>query len=208
MSSAAEQAYAAIRACIVDGRHAPGTMLSENDLAASLHMSRTPIRSAITRLSDEGWLRVYPKRGVLVLGIDASEARDLTRALQAFEVTGLRDASPEALATTVACLRDELVRQSQAVRRGDVESLLASSARFHRAMASAAGNTVLQSLYDRLDDRRALLSRASATTMLERGDVLIAEHEQLIDLAESGEWEAFIGVLRSHVNETHAEALA
>jgi DNA-binding GntR family transcriptional regulator len=207
MASAAHDAHEAIRRSIIDGTHPPGTMLSENALAATLGVSRTPVRAALARLEDERWLRIYPKRGALVLPIGAEEARDLTRALQAFELTGMRDASPSELERALAALRNQLGEQRAAVDAGDVERLLALSGRFHRTMASAASNRVLADLYTRLDGRRAMLTRSSAASMLRRGDALVAEHARLIDLAEARDWEAFIAALRAHMDDTHSETL-
>lgn len=65
-NSAAERAYQVIRENIIDGTHQPGTMLSESSLAADLGDSRTPVRVALARLQDDGWIIVYPKRGALV----------------------------------------------------------------------------------------------------------------------------------------------
>jgi DNA-binding GntR family transcriptional regulator len=207
MASASQIAHEAIRRAIIDGTYAPGTMLSENALAAELGVSRTPVRAALARLEEDRWLRIYPKRGALVLPIGADEARDLTRALQAFEVTGMRDADPAELEGVLRELRAQLDEQRAAVDASDLEQLLTLSGRFHRTMASAAKNTVLADLYARLDDRRALLTRTAAASMLRRGHALVAEHERLIELAETSQWEAFIEALRAHMDDTHSEAL-
>lgn len=203
MPSAAERAHVAIRASILDGTHAPGTMLSENALAVELGMSRTPVRTAVASLRDEGWLRIYPQRGALVLGVGADEARDLTHALQALELTGLRDADDDKLDAVLERLRDTLPAQRDAIEARDAEALRARSTAFHRAMATAAGNRVLDDLYDRLDDRRTLLNRSAAGTILARGPVSVDEHATLLDLAAARDWEAFRTLLRTHVDEAH-----
>lgn len=208
MSSAAERAHAAIRAAILDGTHAPGAMLSENALADELGMSRTPVRTAVASLRDEGWLRIYPQRGALVLGVDADEARDLTHAVQALELAGLRDADEPVLDATIASLRDELDGQRAAVEAADAETLRRRSTAFHRGMATAAGNRILDDLYDRLGDRRALLNRSAASTILARGTVVVDEHAALLDLASARDWEGFRTLLRAHVDEAHAGLLS
>src|SRR5699024_11778557 len=59
--SAAERAYRVIRSQILSGVHAPGTMLGEAALAAEIEVSRTPVRVALARLQDEGWILIYPR---------------------------------------------------------------------------------------------------------------------------------------------------
>ena len=51
-------------------------MLSESALAASLSMSRTPVRAALGRLQDEGFVTIYPQRGALVRELTADEVRE------------------------------------------------------------------------------------------------------------------------------------
>ncbi|MBW3628248.1 MAG: GntR family transcriptional regulator [Gemmatimonadetes bacterium] len=50
------RAYQRIRDLIVEGRLAPGTRIIENDLANHLEISRTPVRAALQRLQQEGWV--------------------------------------------------------------------------------------------------------------------------------------------------------
>lgn len=203
MGNAADRAHEAIRAGILDGVHAPGAMLSENALAAALGMSRTPVRSALARLGDEGWVRVYPQRGALVTSVDADEAHDLTHALQAIELAGIRDATMEQRGATIARLRTDLAAHRAASAAGDADGARARSTAFHRVLAQAAGNRFLDELYDRLHDRRTLLNRQSAGAIAARADRIADEHEALLDLAESGDWEAFATALRAHVDDAH-----
>ena len=49
-------------------------MVSEGDVAGELAMSRTPVREAFLRLAAEGWLRLFPKRGALVVPVAPGEA--------------------------------------------------------------------------------------------------------------------------------------
>src|SRR5262245_4889452 len=83
--SAAERAHEESRAAIIEGRYEPGVMLSESELAASLGVSRTPVRTALARLQDEGWVTIYSKRGALVRGLSTEELRysaDVRQTLQ------------------------------------------------------------------------------------------------------------------------------
>src|SRR4051812_50173641 len=74
--SASERAYDYVKARLLDGRFAGGTLLSENELASRLGVSRTPVRQALVQLEAEELLELYPKRGAPVLPISPSEAED------------------------------------------------------------------------------------------------------------------------------------
>jgi DNA-binding GntR family transcriptional regulator len=73
--SATDEAYAFAKKRILDGRFAGGELISEGDVAAGVGLSRTPVREAFLRLEGEGLLRLYPKRGALVVPVSAAEMR-------------------------------------------------------------------------------------------------------------------------------------
>ena len=69
VTNAADTAYSFVKEQIVLGVYAGGEMISEGDVAAQLSISRTPVREAFLRLQAEGWMRLYPKRGALVVAV-------------------------------------------------------------------------------------------------------------------------------------------
>src|SRR3954468_11306716 len=71
--AAADIAYNFTKARILDGRMAGGAMVSEGDVAEGTGLSRTPVREAFLRLESEGLLRLYPKRGALVVPVSPAE---------------------------------------------------------------------------------------------------------------------------------------
>src|SRR5918992_2792030 len=78
-----ERAYAYTKQRVLDATYAGGELLSEGEVAAALGVSRTPVREAFLRLESEGLLRLYPKRGALVVPVSAQEVEAVmeTRAL-------------------------------------------------------------------------------------------------------------------------------
>src|ERR1700712_6010725 len=83
--SGAERAYQHLKARILSREYAGGSLLPEGEVADAVGVSRTPVREAMLRLSAEGLLRLYPKRGALVVSVGAEEARDI---LEARELIG------------------------------------------------------------------------------------------------------------------------
>src|SRR5919107_2703631 len=96
VETAAQRAHRILRDGIVDGTHPGGSMLSENTLAAGLRMSRTPVRAALLRLEEEGWVTIYPKRGALVRAFTAQDGQELAGARHLLETGGGRPPSPAA----------------------------------------------------------------------------------------------------------------
>ncbi len=76
-SSLRELAYESIRAWIQSQVLQKGSVTSEIQLSRKLDMSRTPVRAALQQLELEGYLRIIPKHGVLILESSAQRVGDL-----------------------------------------------------------------------------------------------------------------------------------
>src|SRR5262245_9415830 len=66
-----------LRSMIIDGRLPPGARINEVHLAASLGVSRTPLREALSRLANEGAVAVEPRRGFFVAPLSTTELEQL-----------------------------------------------------------------------------------------------------------------------------------
>lgn len=75
--TAAERVYQHVKQGVLDRRYEGGTLLTEGELAAAVGVSRTPVREALLRLETEGLLKLYPKKGALVLQVSAQEITDV-----------------------------------------------------------------------------------------------------------------------------------
>lgn len=70
------QAYTILNDLLIRATFMPGDKLSENQLCEQLHMSRTPIRSALFRLNRKGYIETVDKKGIIVKGFDQKEIVD------------------------------------------------------------------------------------------------------------------------------------
>ncbi|WP_454703031.1 GntR family transcriptional regulator [Agrobacterium burrii] len=70
-------AYEAIKHKIVEGELQPLSDVSEDSLQKELGLSRTPIREACQRLSKEGFIYIYPSKGMIVAEVTADLIRDI-----------------------------------------------------------------------------------------------------------------------------------
>lgn len=199
--SAAERAYDAIRSDILNGVHPAGTMLSEGALAASIGVSRTPVRTALVRLRDEGWLTIYPKRGALVRGLDDRAIVDLAEARLVLEAMSIRRADTAARSELADQLEERIADQERVLTAGDLPAFVESTVAFHRAFVEIGGNTVLLELYDRLADRQRFLLFSYGDVLLERREAVVAEHRELLEQLRHDPV-GFAETLRAHICET------
>jgi DNA-binding GntR family transcriptional regulator len=201
--SAADRAHRFVRDAIMRGELAPGTMLSENDLAGRLGMSRTPVRSALSRLQDEGWLTIYPQRGALVRELSDDEVREVGDVRNALESAGILRSAAADRERVAGELAANLEQQEQALADGDLAAFATLATRFHRTFVEMAHNGVMLEIYDRLQDRQYLSIARSAARISGDPAQVIAEHRVLLDDARRGDWAAFATHLHDHQSRSH-----
>src|SRR6185295_11391540 len=91
-----DRVHAALREAITSGRLAPDARIKQEQIAAELGVSRTPVREALHLLEREGLVRLVPRRGAIVQGFTAADVREL------YELRELLEPAAAALATVRA----------------------------------------------------------------------------------------------------------
>ena len=199
--SAAEVAYDYVKERLLDGRFAGGTLLSENELAQRLGVSRTPVRHAFVQLEAEALLELYPRRGALVVPISASEAEDVLEARLLIEQHCVRRVAASG-AAGVAPLRDLIAEQERALAAGG-KGFAWADRQFHGAIVAAAGNALLTRQYDALRDRHQRIAAATVARDPTRIRRFIDEHRQLVDALERGDGDAAVELTAVHLHGAH-----
>ncbi|MBV9230449.1 MAG: GntR family transcriptional regulator [Chloroflexi bacterium] len=138
-----EAAYLAIKEAILSGDLQDGQPLIEEEIAAKLQVSRTPVREALSILQHEGLIAPRSGRGFYVRSLTREDFVEMFVANEVVEPYLARHA---ALLATEAQLRDmEAAIQCgiQAAADDDLPGILRSGRDFHRAVGEAAGNASL-----------------------------------------------------------------
>ncbi len=200
--SSADRALAYIRQAIIDGTFPGESMLSESQLAAQLGMSRTPVRTALTRLQDEGWIRIYPKSGALVRGLTSEDVADIVDARVVLETSGVTRATSEVRARLAVDLRPAIQEQREVLAAGDMRRFVELSMEFHGAFLTVGGNPYLIDLGERLANRQRQMLFAHQDAMRSRSDHIIDEHQHLLDCLRDDDPARFDLILRAHLSDT------
>lgn len=133
------QVYALLRDAIAQMTLLPGRNLSEQDIALALGISRTPVREALIRLSEEGLVDIYPQYGTFVAPIRVPavmEAQFIRDSLECAIVRKVAERPDDALLEKI----DDLIKkQARAVKAGDHQAFYDLDERMHEAF-SIAGN--------------------------------------------------------------------
>ena len=140
-ASAATRAYEYVKQRLLDGRFAGGSLLSENEIARELGLSRTPVRQAFVALHGEELLDLYPRRGAVVRPISASEAEEILEARLLIETHCAVRVCAYGARVALA-LEPSLERQEAALPDGALE-FSAADREFHHTIVAANGNSFL-----------------------------------------------------------------
>ena len=77
MKSLKEKVYEILKEMIISGKLKYNERIEEDTLATSLEVSRTPVREAINKLEQEGWINIIPRRGMFVSNVSLKEINDI-----------------------------------------------------------------------------------------------------------------------------------
>jgi DNA-binding GntR family transcriptional regulator len=200
----AEQAYAQLKEMIHDFQLLPGDRFSENEMGTRLGVSRTPVREALFRLRNEGFLDVESKSGWFVRPIDfdkLDQLYDLRVLLELASVARLcaREADPPELEALKAAW---LVPAGE--RLTDMRSVGALDEAFHATLVRAAGNAEIAKVHWDVTERIRIVRRLDFTredridaTYVEHGKILRAVLQRKADQAQL--------LLKSHVEQSKVE---
>ena len=195
--SAGERAYRYVKERLLDGRYPGGVLLSENELARELGISRTPVRQAFVQLEAEELLDLYPRRGALVRPVSMAEADDVLEARLLIEThcVGRVAAQDPALALV---LLEEIAGQERTLADGGAGFTVADR-EFHHTIVAANGNAILVRQYDALRDRQQRITATLVARDPARVAQFIAEHREIAGAIERRDPDLAVGLIHSHL---------
>jgi DNA-binding GntR family transcriptional regulator len=138
--------YSTIRDAIRSRFIRSGTHLTELDLAAALHISRTPIREALQRLESEYLLEKTPRSGFVVPTLQLNDVVEIFEIREVLLGLATRCAAQRASPAEIALMAETIERMEHAKNSKDPGGLAQASAQFHRAIEQASRNRRLQKL--------------------------------------------------------------
>jgi GntR family transcriptional regulator, rspAB operon transcriptional repressor len=183
-ATAASRIYSDLRSELVSLQRRPGEAISEAQIALSFGVSRTPVREAILKLSDEGLLEIYPQSGIFVSRIPIDALPEAIIIRKALEETTTRMAAERATASQLLTLHATLERQREAADATDREAFHQADEAFHAVIADVAGYPGIWTLILQVKvhvDRFRRLTLPQVGRMTE----VIGEHEPILAAIEA-----------------------
>lgn len=194
----AEEIFHRLKDDIVSLRLAPGSKLSEVEVAKQCDVSRQPVREAFMRLGDLNLLQIRPQKATLVRKISLQDLRNTRFIRAAVEVEVVRMACKTASEESLSALRRNLEKQRAAVDGTDPVLLHALDYEFHRLICQAADRlpafaTIAENKTH--TDRVCTLELSDAVGMAE----VLEDHTDIVDAITKRDEAGAVALTRHHL---------
>ena len=183
---------------IVSLELAPGSMVSENELAAQLGLSRTPVREALMALAKVRLVDVYPQRGSAVALVDYDLVEETCFMRRVFEVAVVEVAAKTASEADKVALMDNVQAQERFLQEGRPDQLLPLDNELHKMLFMIARKSQMWDMmssytlhFDRV--RRMALDPV-------RNDRNVADHRAIVEAVCAGDAAQARKLMDRHLN--------
>lgn len=204
--SRADEVYEQLKRDVAEFKLVPGDRFTENEICERLDVSRTPVRQALFRLQQEGFVEVLFRAGWRVLPFDFDQYEQLYDLRMVLETT----------AAQRICLDDmrvdrELLAQLAAIwlvplaeRSTDAAHVAQWDEQFHCALVAAAGNAEMARVHRDVTDRIRIIRRLDFTKQM-RIDATYDEHAKILKAVQRKRADQAAMLLRAHIETSQAE---
>ncbi len=145
--------YEYLRGRILSGELPPLSQVKEQEVAAQLGLSRTPVREALARLEIEGLIRRGPGRSAIVCPVELDEVDEIYELRAALESLVARRACERATEAEIEEMAATLWRGQERLEAGDLDNITLHTVRFHALLNRSSRSPRLIALLRTLEDR-------------------------------------------------------
>jgi DNA-binding GntR family transcriptional regulator len=201
-----DSAFDRIRAMILEGSLAPGARIVESELAEHIGVSRTPVRSALHRLQQDGYVLALDrgrKAKLVVAPLTKEDAREIYHIVGALDglvswhAARLSADEREKLSDRMTRVNDELAELGQTAA-GQLQRLLELHASFHAVVFDAVRAPRLKSLHSTTRPQADRYRRIYSSGDFGQQGPSVEEHRRIVEAIRSGDPEAALCVTQEH----------
>ena len=208
--SRGDEVYEQLKRDIAGFTLIPGDRFTENEVSERLGVSRTPVRQALTRLQQEGYVEVMFRSGWRILPFNFEQFEqlyDLRMVLETAAVHRLCGDSLKHAGQVDSTLIDELAAiwlVPEAQRSTDTAQVSQWDEAFHSTLVAATGNSEMVRVHRDVTERIRIIRRLDFTKQA-RIDATYAEHGDILKAIQKKRGEAAAMLLRAHIETSQAE---
>jgi DNA-binding GntR family transcriptional regulator len=191
--------YELVREAIVSLWLKPGQAVSEKEIASQLGVSRTPVREALMRLSDEGLVEVFRQSGTFVSPIKLHDVYEGQLVREALEIAVVRQAAKRFDRRFEDRFQALLARQRECAKWNDYDGFHALDEEFHRTISECSGTPRIWRI---IISAKAQLDRVRRLGMRAPGQLqqILEQHELIVAGLKSGNESLAARALQEHLD--------
>lgn len=194
-----------VRERILKGEYKIGEKIKENQIAAELRVSRTPIREAFKQLENEGLIDYIPNRGCFAKGFTRQDIEDLYAVRKALEVLAVEWAVSRITPEQIRELGEQIDLMEFYTTKLDGKKVLEINSDFHSVIYNAAGSRfmaqVLRSYKEYIEQTRKALG-CDQSSLKE----ILAEHRIILETIKARDVEAAKTAMSNHLDGSKRRA--
>lgn len=191
--------YEYLRNGVVNGHFRAGQRLRALELAVAIGVSRTPVREALGRLQQDGFVDQDAAGGFSVHVMTAADIADVFGVREVLEQEAARLALVRVDDAWIDVLSDTLAQSEEELRSGDVTASIVTARRFHLAIAQRSGNALLLKLIEGISDRIHMVGVALLQRVPARAANVLAENQAILDAFRKRNAAALQVAVREHI---------
>lgn len=175
-----EQVYEYLKDEIQNKKLLPGAFINLNELSEQLGISKTPLRDAIIQLEIEGFVTIFPRRGVAVKKVTLDEIKDAYEIVGALEGAVILKTFDKINSSHIVQMEKLNTAQLAALEREDFESYYKLNLDFHGVFLNLSDNKTLLDMIAPFKQRLYDFPRRGYIKEWERNNC--KEHDQFVEL--------------------------
>jgi DNA-binding GntR family transcriptional regulator len=185
IKSLKEQVYDYLRTQMRRGEILPGSTIDMEETSKQLGVSKTPLRDALLQLEMEGFVTIYPRRGIAVNILSIQDIKNYYDIIGALEGAALLLAFGKLGETEIKAMKKQVEGMKAAIDADNFDSYYEKNLKFHDVYLSLCGNENLVRIVRTLKKRLYDFPRQKGYVK-EWETASISEHEELLNLVNQG----------------------
>lgn len=195
LKSLREQVYGYLRVQMNKGRVRPGAFLNLNDISQELGMSRTPLRDALFQLEFEGFVSIFPRRGVMVNALTLEKIRSVYEILGALESAVIVFSALRFRESDAALMEKYNQQMRKALERNNFSAFYEANLNFHNVYINMSDNAEMLNII-RINKERLYDFPRNKVFVKEWELHSVGEHDELITLLRGDDFNGAADFMR------------
>lgn len=205
--SMSEYVYKKLKEGILSQKLYPGQKLIETDISDTLGVSRTPIRNAFVKLEEEGIVTILPNKGAHVINPTIEEITEAFTFRKHLELIATEEIMEKIEEEDIKTLKVLIDKEIESYKQKDLATYIEINTQFHKTLVNISENRFLKEqtqkmihqthIYLILFDQFYAVSKKESRSS--------REHQEIVNLIENKEAEAFKLLLDKHISRTIEE---